>query len=97
MCNGLNATVEQEKIMTNRVPESVRRFNSAAVARRDAWRGRYHVLVEQIRRAKDQVRRQPFDRGVKIQLESLQTMAQLMNMERAIIGMDLRASSYEWV
>jgi hypothetical protein len=98
MCNGLNATAEQENgEMVNQVPKSLRRFNSAAVAKRDAWRVRYQILAAEIRMTKDTVRRNPFDAAARIRLESLQTMAQLMNLERDVIGMDLRVSAYKWV
>lgn len=83
--------------MTERVDESIRRRNSLAVKQRDAWRTRYKLLARSIQVAKHRVRTSPMDHAVKLELEGLQSLAQIMMCERSIITMDLQDSAYRWV
>ena len=83
--------------MTDLAPNSLRRRNNQAVARREAWRTRYRLLATSIRRGKSAVKRHPASHQHKIELEGLQSLAQIMMMERTLITFDLRDSSYEWV
>lgn len=57
--------------MTPLAPESLRRRNNQAVARRAAWRTRYRLLATSIRRGKSAVKRQPSSHQLKIELEGL--------------------------
>lgn len=83
--------------MTDLAPESLRRRNNQAVARRAAWRTRYRLLATSIRRGKSAVKRQPSSHQLKIELEGLQSLAQIMMRERELITLDLKDSAYEWV
>jgi hypothetical protein len=83
--------------MTDRVHDIIRRRNSVAIQKRDAWRARYKLLVKSIQQAKLRNRLYPLDHQTKIELEGLQTLAQIMMTERMIIGMDLRDSAYKWI
>lgn len=81
----------------DKVPEVIRKRNKFSVERRASWRARYALLTATIRTAKHKRRVQPHDAHVQIELEGLQTLAQIMMREREIISMDLRDSAYEWV
>jgi len=83
--------------MTDRVMEIVRKRNSLAIQKRAAWRARYHILAASIRDAKQEVRAKPCDHVAKIELEGLQSLAQIMMTERGLITLDLRDSAYKWV
>lgn len=83
--------------MTDRVIEIVRKRNSLAIQKRVAWRARYHILTASIRQAKQEVRSRPCDHTAKIELEGLQSLAQIMMAERGLITLDLRDTAYKWV
>jgi hypothetical protein len=83
--------------MTERVPDVIRKRNKLSVDKRDQWRGRYALLTASIKAAKQQRRMHPSDARAQIELEGLQTLAQIMMMERNMITLDLRDSAYEWV
>lgn len=83
--------------MKSRVDEAIRRRNSLAVVKRDAWRSRYKLVVENIKSAKLELRRDPCNALKQVQLESCRAMAQIMMMEREMLGWELRDSAYEWV
>lgn len=83
--------------MTDLAPESLRRRNNQALARRAAWRTRYRLLATSIRRGKSAVKRNPVSHQLKIELEGLQSLAQIMMRERELITLDLKDSAYEWV
>lgn len=83
--------------MTERVPDVIRKRNKLSVEKRSAWRARYARLTASIKAAKQRVKTHPADARVQIELEGLQTLAQIMMMERNMITMDLRDSAYEWV
>jgi hypothetical protein len=83
--------------MTQPVDNSVRRRNSQAVQKRAVWRVRYAALTESIRMAKQRTKHVTASRTDLIELESMQTMAQIMMQERDLIQMDLVDSAYEWV
>ena len=83
--------------MIDRVHDSIRKRNSVAIQKRDAWRVRYKLLVKSIQQAKLRLRLSPLDHQTKIELEGLQSLAQIMMTERMIITMDLRDSAYRWV
>ena len=80
-----------------RADEKIRRSNSRAVEARQQWRAKYAVLVREIKAAKSDVRNDPQGRASKIRLESLQNMADMMMLDRAMIREDLVQTSYEWV
>ncbi len=82
--------------MTDRVSDLIRNRNSLAIQKRAAWRLRYRILADSIRKAKRQVQAKPCDLTVKVQLEGLQSLAQIMMMERNLITWDLRDTAYEW-
>lgn len=83
--------------MTNKTDAITRKRNSLAIQKRAAWRLRYRILADSIRKAKRQVHEKPCDLTVKIELEGLQSLAQIMMMERNLITWDLRDTAYEWV
>lgn len=80
-----------------RADETIRRSNSRAVEARQQWRAKYAVLVNEIKAAKRAVHNDPQGRASKIRLESLQNMADMMMLDRAVIREDLVQTSYEWV
>ena len=80
-----------------RADEKIRRSNSRAVEARQQWRAKYAVLVREIKAAKSDVRNDPQGCASKIRLESLQNMADMMMLDRAMIREDLVQTSYEWV
>ena len=83
--------------MVDKVPEVIRKRNKLSVDKRTAWRARYAMLTVSIKAAKQRVQQRPSDARAQIELEGLQTLAQIMMMERNMITMDLRDSAYEWV
>jgi hypothetical protein len=83
--------------MDNLVSNYTRKRNKLAVEQRTTWRIKYHALVHSIREHKQQVRENPSCYRSKIELESLQTLAQIMMTERCMITFDLRDSAYKWV
>lgn len=83
--------------MVDRVQDVIRKRNSVAIQKRDAWRARYKILARSIQQAKHRVKVQPCDHKCKIELEGLQSLAQIMMAERGLITLDLRDSAYKWV
>ncbi len=83
--------------MDVKVTEITRKRNSMAIHKRAQWRARYNLLTDSIRTAKRNVRMNDTDHKAKIELEGLQTLAQIMMMERNLITWDLRDTAYEWV
>lgn len=81
----------------NKVPEVIRKRNKWSVDKRAQWRARYALLTAAIRTAKRKRADHPHDAHVQIELEGLQTLAQIMMLERNMITLDLRDSAYEWV
>lgn len=81
----------------NKAPAEIRKRNKLSVEKRSSWRSRYALLTAAIRTAKRKRRDQPHDACAQIELEGLQTLAQIMMMERVMITWDLRDSAYEWV
>lgn len=83
--------------MTTKTDATTRKRNSLAIEKRAQWRVRYNMLSDSIREAKRHVRVHDADQKAKIELEGLQTLAQIMMAERNLITWDLRDSAYEWV
>ena len=83
--------------MMNPVTDHMRKRNKLAVEQRATWRLKYNTLVLSIREHKEQVRVNPSCYRSKIELEGLQTLAQIMMTERCMITLDLRDSAYRWV
>jgi hypothetical protein len=83
--------------MTDRVHDVIRKRNKLSVEKRAAWRHRYALLTHSIRSAKCRAKSSPCDAQLKIELEGMQALAQIMMQERALLTMDLRDSAYRWV
>lgn len=89
--------VNRKEIIMIQVPEVIRKRNKQSVDKRAQWRARYALLTATIRTAKRKRVKHPHDAHVQIELEGLQTLAQIMMLERTLITLDLRDSAYEWV
>lgn len=83
--------------METKVDNSIRKRNSLAVQKRDAWRTRYYHLAYRIKQAKYLRGANPTSLAHQMELEVLQTTAQLMMRDRALLTMELRDSAYKWV
>ena len=83
--------------MEIKADNSVRKRNALAVQKRDAWRVRYQHLVYRIKQAKHLRAANPTSLAHQMELECLQTTAQLMMRDRALLTMELRDSAYTWV
>lgn len=81
----------------DRVPEAIRKRNKLSVEKRAAWRARYARLANAIKQQKRKRREDPHNAQIQIELEGLQTLAQIMMLERTMITWDLRDSAYAWV
>lgn len=81
----------------DRVPEAIRKRNKLSVEKRAAWRARYARLANAIKQQKRKRSEDPHNAQIQIELEGLQTLAQIMMLERTMITWDLRDSAYAWV
>ena len=81
--------------MVDMSSEAMRRANSRAKARRDAWRERYDFLGRTIRNLRDDLRANP-SAHARLILASLRKAADEMMLERDLIARELRATAYTY-
>jgi hypothetical protein len=83
--------------MNTRVSESVRRANSRAIARRDAWRRQYSVVCRAIRGLKQEHRVRPYDPVIAVKLRTMRDTACDMMFERnQYIRFELVTTAYPY-
>ncbi len=83
--------------MNTRVSESIRRANSRAVARRDAWRRQYSVVCKAIRELKREHRERPYEPVVAVKLRAMrQTACDMMFERNQYIRFELLNTAYPY-